>query len=38
MDLVPPTRARAIKACNGHTQANAILFIDDVIRSFTLRW
>lgn len=38
MDLVPPTRVRAHKACCRHTRANAILFIDGVIRSFTFCW
>lgn len=38
MDLVPPTRIRAHKACNRHTSANAFLFIDYVIRSFTYLW
>lgn len=31
------TRVRALKVYNRHTQANAILFIDDVITNFTLR-
>jgi hypothetical protein len=38
MDLVPPTRVRAHKACSRPGQAKAILFIDGVIRSFTFRW
>lgn len=38
MDLVPPTRVRAHKACSRHTRANAILFIDGVIQSFTFCW